>query len=296
VEAGLSALNTDNCQDLPRNLTDAINRIAWEVVTSYSRSGVTGARPEPTGVSIAPAEIELDVDAAQELAIAVSPCSAWDKHVTFASSDPSVATISDVTPSGTVLVKAKAAGTATITATTRTAEKTGTLRVTVLNRATRTNLALGKLVQASTCGPNGTLAACTSSTEYAPSRVTDGDLTSGWWVGPVPCGDDDPPRWAIVDLGTATSVGSTTIHWGTGSDQVVRYVVSVANEQLDGGLDAGWDVVVDRSLGGLYSDHTDFFSTVTARYVRVKILSVIDKAHNVHTPGAREIKAFAPLR
>lgn len=64
-----------------------------------------------TGVDTLPATATLAVNATQQLTSTVTPVSAWNKSVTYTSSNTAVATVS-----ATGLVTAKATGTATITA------------------------------------------------------------------------------------------------------------------------------------------------------------------------------------
>jgi len=79
-----------------------------------------------TSVSVSPASLSLTVGDTGELTATVSPSNATDKTLTWKSSNTSVATVSDGT------VTAKAAGTATITATSNNG-KVGTATVKVTN-------------------------------------------------------------------------------------------------------------------------------------------------------------------
>lgn len=79
-----------------------------------------------TGVSVSPTSKSLKVGETVQLTATVSPQDATNKAVTYASSKPSVATVSE-----TGLVTAKSAGTATITVTTVDGNKTATSTITV---------------------------------------------------------------------------------------------------------------------------------------------------------------------
>lgn len=79
-----------------------------------------------TGLTILPETVNLTVGAIQQLAATVSPANATNRNVTYLSSDPTIATVSD---SG--LVTAVAAGSATITANTESGNFTDTCAVTV---------------------------------------------------------------------------------------------------------------------------------------------------------------------
>jgi pimeloyl-ACP methyl ester carboxylesterase len=83
---------------------------------------------QPTGVTISPKPLTLSVGATQQLSATVSPGNAADKTVSWSCSNTAVVTVS-----ATGLVTAKAAGTASITATTNTASRTDTCNVTVAN-------------------------------------------------------------------------------------------------------------------------------------------------------------------
>ena len=79
-----------------------------------------------TGVSVSPTSKSLKVGETVQLVATVSPQNATNKAVTYVSSKPSVATVSE-----TGLVTAKVAGTTTITVTTVDGNKTATSAITV---------------------------------------------------------------------------------------------------------------------------------------------------------------------
>lgn len=84
--------------------------------------------PEPvavSGVTLDKETVSLQVGLTVKLTAAVSPANAADKSVTWASSDPSIATVADGVVTGTGV------GTATITVTTTDGNKTASCEVTV---------------------------------------------------------------------------------------------------------------------------------------------------------------------
>ena len=87
---------------------------------------VTAATVPVTGVSVTPTTLTLEAGLTGTLYATVTPSNATDKSVTWSSSNTNVATVSS---SG--VVTAKAAGTATITVTTKDGGKTATCALTV---------------------------------------------------------------------------------------------------------------------------------------------------------------------
>ncbi|MDD9148159.1 Ig-like domain-containing protein [Sporolactobacillus sp. CQH2019] len=79
-----------------------------------------------TGLTLVPDTISLAIGAIQQLAATVSPANATNRNVTYLSSDPTIATVSD-----TGLITAVAVGSATITAKTADGSFTDTCAVTV---------------------------------------------------------------------------------------------------------------------------------------------------------------------
>ena len=98
----------------------------WKV---YDADSVVFEVADPvaaTGVDISPATASLAVGATQQLTAAVTPADATNKAVTWTSSAPGIATVTN-----TGLVKAVAKGSATITATTADGGFTKTSAITV---------------------------------------------------------------------------------------------------------------------------------------------------------------------
>ena len=87
---------------------------------------VTAASVPVTGVTLNKTNLTLQEKASETLTATVVPTDATNKNVTWASSDPNVATVDQ-----TGNVTAVGAGTATITVTTEDGEKTATCKVTV---------------------------------------------------------------------------------------------------------------------------------------------------------------------
>lgn len=98
----------------------------WKV---YDADSVVFEVADPvaaTGVDVSPATASLAVGATQQLTAAVTPADATNKSVTWTSSAPGIATVTN-----TGLVKAVAKGSATITATTADGGFTKTSAITV---------------------------------------------------------------------------------------------------------------------------------------------------------------------
>jgi parallel beta-helix repeat protein len=109
--------------------------VAGAVYSNPVNSGVitavfpaTAAATVPvTGVTVTPAAATINVGATQQLIATVAPANATNKSVTWSSSAPAVATVSD-----TGLVKGVAAGNVTITVTTADGNRTATSAITVV--------------------------------------------------------------------------------------------------------------------------------------------------------------------
>ncbi len=97
-----------------------------ENITDMQSVSIEYAPVAVTGVTLAPATASVVVGATTQLTPTVAPAGAWDKSVTYTTSDATKATVS-----ATGLVTGVAAGTATITATTKDGAKTATSAITV---------------------------------------------------------------------------------------------------------------------------------------------------------------------
>ncbi len=106
---------------MPSDLRDEEVRYA-----NFSITETTGAGVGTTGVTLAPTTATLDIGDTQQLTPTISPANATDQCVTYSSSDPSVATVTD-----DGLVSAVGTGTATITITTTDGNHTSTSMITV---------------------------------------------------------------------------------------------------------------------------------------------------------------------
>jgi glucosylceramidase len=89
-------------------------------------SVATSSTVAVTGVSLSPTSANVSVGSTQQLTATVAPANATNKNVSWASSNPSVATVN-----ATGLVTAVASGSATITVTTQDGGFTATTAVTV---------------------------------------------------------------------------------------------------------------------------------------------------------------------
>jgi len=77
------------------------------------------------------------------------------------------------------------------------------------------NLALGKAAYA----------ASTNDSQYAASKVTDGDLTTRWES------QYSDPQWVYVDLGETYSVSKVILHWETAYSK--EYKIQVSNDTVN---------------------------------------------------------------
>ena len=122
--AGLYLLHKDDA--------DASNSLATEEelsqigVSKYYGSTTPSTPTAVAGITVSPTEATLEIGDTETLKATVTPTNATNKKVTWSSSDDKVANV-DVKG----VVKAVAAGTATITVTTVDGEKTATCEVTV---------------------------------------------------------------------------------------------------------------------------------------------------------------------
>jgi len=116
---------------MPNGLVTAISKgTATIVVTTVDGAKsasceVTVEEVSVTGITLNKETLELAKDDTEMLTATVLPTNATNKNVTWASSDPDVATVSDGT------VTAKTAGTATITVTTENGNKTANCELQV---------------------------------------------------------------------------------------------------------------------------------------------------------------------
>lgn len=112
---------------IPANVASVIQQTVWDVVTSYSYTGVNAGTIIPVAsVAISPTTLSLNPGQTGQLTATVSPSNATNKTVIWTSSNTAVAIVN-----GTGLVTATGAGLATITATTADGGKTATTSVTV---------------------------------------------------------------------------------------------------------------------------------------------------------------------
>lgn len=115
-----------NYGDINSSLVSVIQQAVWDVVSTYSWTGVSSSSIPVSSVSVNPGSADLSIGQDSQLSATVLPSDATNKSVNWSSSNSLVASVSS---SG--LVTATGAGSATITATTSDGGKTATCSVTV---------------------------------------------------------------------------------------------------------------------------------------------------------------------
>lgn len=120
-----------------------------------------------TGVSVAPTSVTLGVGATQQLTPTITPSNATNKNVTYSSSANSIATVNT---SG--IITAVAAGSATITVTTKDGNKTATCAVTVTAPISVTGVSLNKPSTTIEAGETETLTATVTPANASNKSVT----------------------------------------------------------------------------------------------------------------------------
>ena len=207
-----------------------------------SGGGGTPVTPTVNSVTVSPASVTLDPNGTQQLTATVdaTPTSA-DKSVTWSSSTPSVATVSE---SG--LVRAVAQGTATITATSNLDNtKSGTCSVTVNAPAASipvTAIALNKQATTMAIGDSETL-----TINYTPADANTGKAVAWTSNNTSVATVDNSGKVTGVSAGSATiTATSTTDNTITASCVVTVQAVAVtgvsinptsANLQIGGSTD-----------------------------------------------------------
>ena len=162
-----------------------------------------------TGVTLTPDKATLNVGETQELTAVVAPSNATNKTVTWASSDPAVATVKD----GVVTAVGK--GTATITVTTEDGNHTAACTITV--KLPVSKVTLNETSTALVVGSTKQLIATVE-----PANADDSTVT--WKSGDT--------NVATVDQNgnvTAVGVGSTTITATAGGKSATCTVIVTAN-------------------------------------------------------------------
>ncbi|MDR2562178.1 MAG: Ig-like domain-containing protein [Holophagales bacterium] len=162
-------------------------------LTARCDINVGGATVNPTSVTLNKKSLTLPIGDGEILIQTVLPSNATNKSVTWSSSNPSVATVSNG------VVVAKGSGNAAITVTTVLGGVTATCQVTVTGAVSPTGVSLNKASTTLSVGGSGTLVATVS-----PSNATDKSVT--WTSG--------NPSVATVNsngLVTGVSAGTTVI-------------------------------------------------------------------------------------
>ena len=129
---GIATVNASGTVTGVKAGTATITATASNGVKGSCTVTVTAAPVEATGVTLSQTTLGLGVGAKQTLTATVQPSNAADKTVTWTSSNPAVATVSNGTVTGVKV------GSATITAKTANG-KTATCAVTVSQQGTRAN-------------------------------------------------------------------------------------------------------------------------------------------------------------
>ncbi|TKI16437.1 Ig-like domain-containing protein [Lysinibacillus sphaericus] len=130
ISGTLQVIGESKTGQLPK-LPDSVIEFARSVFEKPGeKTGEFGKAKEKavpvTSVTVTPTTASIAVNATKQLSVVVAPEDASNQHVTFASSDTTVAKVS---PTG--LVTGLAAGTSTITVTTVSGAKTATAAITV---------------------------------------------------------------------------------------------------------------------------------------------------------------------
>ncbi|MBQ6977145.1 MAG: Ig-like domain-containing protein [Paludibacteraceae bacterium] len=222
--------------------------VVASVVLNLDGGGGTPVTPTVNSVTVSPASVTLDPNGTQQLTATVdaTPASA-DKSVTWTSSDPSVATVSE---SG--LVTAVAQGTATITATSNLDNtKSGTCNITVNAPAAPipvTAIALNKSTTTIAIGDSETL-----TINYTPADANTGKAVNWTSSNTSVATVDNSGKVIGVTVGTATiTATSTTDASITASCAVTIQAVAVtgvsinptsANLQIGGSTDLTYTIL-----------------------------------------------------
>ena len=239
--------NTSNTGEITIVLS-ADNDVTIGEVKFYKTGGSAPVTPTVNSVTVSPTSATLDPNNTQQLTANVdaTPASA-DKSVTWASNNPSVATVSE---SG--LVTAVAQGTATITATSNLDNtKSGTCNITVNAPAAPipvTAIALNKSTAIIGIGDSETL-----TINYTPADANTGKAVNWTSSNTSIATVDNSGKVTGVAAGTATiTATSTTDASITASCAVTVQAVAVtnvsinptsANLQIGGGADLTYTVL-----------------------------------------------------
>ncbi len=239
--------NTSNTGEITIVLS-ADNDVTIGEVKFYKTGGSAPVTPTVNSVTVSPTSATLDPNNTQQLTANVdaTPASA-DKSVTWTSSNPSVATVSE---SG--LVTAVAQGTATITATSNLDNtKSGTCNITVNAPAAPipvTAIALNKSTTTIAIGDSETL-----TINYTPADANTGKAVTWTSSNPGVATVDNSGKVTGVAVGTATiTATSTTDASITASCAVTVQAVAVtgvsinptsANLQIGGSTDLTYTIL-----------------------------------------------------
>lgn len=221
--------------------TDKANNYGEVLVYDFS---VTHDEIAVTGVTLNPSSLNLSLSNKYQLNESVLPANATNKAVSFSSSNTAIA---EVNSSG--IVTPKSVGVATITVSTDEGNFKATSIVTVVENATKPNLALNKSV----------VGTGTHHQENDVSNLVDGLTNTRWSVSGF-------PQSAIVDLGDIYSIERTELVCY--SDRAYQFNISISNTE-----NGVFTKIVDREnnskSGTEESPIIDIFSPVEARFVKI---------------------------
>ncbi|MFY0606553.1 MAG: polysaccharide lyase family 7 protein [Cyclobacteriaceae bacterium] len=213
--------------------------------TSLGVNITVGVKVDVTGVEI-PATGSIALGGTLQLDPIISPSDATIENVTYTSSDPNIAPVSNKG-----LVTGIAVGSATVTVKTVDGGFTDAITIHVLAPSTGLNWALNQIVTA-TGEHDGT---------NAPANLVDGDVISRWSV-------QEFPKSATVDLGADITVNQT---------EVICFEDRAYQFTIEGSLteNGTYTTLVDRTNnttpGAPNSPIIDAVENVLARYIRVTV-------------------------
>lgn len=235
---------TQSNPDKEGDETDKVDNYGEVLVYDFS---VVHDEVSVTGVTVSPSSVDLLLNSTKELSASVSPVSASNIGVTYSSSNPSVATVHNL--SG--LVTAVSIGKATITVTTEEGGFTDVCEITVVAPSEGNNLALNKPVS-STGIHDGT---------YVVENLVDGSTATKWSVSGF-------PQTALIDLGAEYTLKRSELVCH--NDRDYQFTVSISKTE-----DGNYTQVVDRSnnstSGSISNPIINDFNYDKGRYVKLTV-------------------------
>ncbi|WP_422657762.1 alpha-N-acetylglucosaminidase TIM-barrel domain-containing protein [Paenibacillus sp. EC2-1] len=220
--------------------------------------------PFATGVQLDKITITIIEGETSELTATVLPLDAWNRKVTWSSSDEAIAKV-QASVEGKAVITGLKAGSVKITATSMDGDFKATSQVTVSPRPS--NLALNK--------PSTAISSSSPS-----SKGNDGDLSSMWIASGGSAGN-----WWAVDLGDNYDLLGSEIHF---EKQVLwKYKIEVSKDNTT------WKTVVDKVNNTDTSQVQSHPFNAQGRYVRI----TFDQAPGQNWTAFQEFLVFGhPLR